>query len=349
MLSAILTLMSQHQVAKHRISWSRIWFLLAFLAFVAFAVARYLTGSAGTLFAVIAGTAYAALLPVQYLFVRAFCGDPAKLIWPHAIFPGLNIALSVFLVLNAEVNSASGVFNSDGSNLRWTAVLTLAVVSVALLYPGASLRRLWRARKAHRISGGRRAARHFNWLIVWCGSTVLIGLVSIAADLVELGGGLAAAIIAILSYGMLCLQLVILGLYVTRNARAFEAVAGKPADFSADAAELSRHLKQTHAYRQPGLSIERLAEQISWPAARLTAAVKASGSTHFNDYLNAWRIEDVVMTLESGSDSTLLDIALEAGFGSKTSFNDAFKKHMGVSPSAFRQSLTKGPDFAKSV
>ena len=43
--------------------------------------------------------------------------------------------------------------------------------------------------------------------------------------------------------------------------------------------------------------------------------------------------------LEAGSEATLLDLALEAGFASKATFNRAFVQRYGMSPSAYRARL----------
>lgn len=341
-LSAILIFTPKNAVGESRVSWSLVWFVLAFSAFLCFSVARQTTGPAALVLAGLAGTAYAALFPVQYLFVRDFVGDSAHRVWPHAALPVLNVLLSILLASLAEVDATDGVFSLVGISLRWMAYATLGGAAVAMLYPLAGLRRLLRARAAHRITGGARTARHFTWLIVWCCSTVAIALVAIGADIAELMGEASTFRVAIMTYGLLCAQLTILGIYVTRNGRAFEAVAGKPADFTADAAELARFLQTSKAYRQAGLSADKLAGQIGWTTTRLGAAIRTSGSSHFNDYINGWRVDDVAGAIRTGAFTTILDAAFDAGFGSKSSFNEAFKRRFGLSPSQFRDQVKTG-------
>ena len=43
--------------------------------------------------------------------------------------------------------------------------------------------------------------------------------------------------------------------------------------------------------------------------------------------------------IDAGRDDDLLDLALEAGFSSKASFNRAFRSAMGVTPSDYRRRL----------
>jgi AraC-like DNA-binding protein len=45
----------------------------------------------------------------------------------------------------------------------------------------------------------------------------------------------------------------------------------------------------------------------------------------------------------SMKEKSILDMAYEAGFKSKTTFNTIFKKHTGVTPSEFRKNLAEKP------
>jgi transcriptional regulator GlxA family with amidase domain len=49
------------------------------------------------------------------------------------------------------------------------------------------------------------------------------------------------------------------------------------------------------------------------------------------------RSEAVAASLRGGSEADLLSLALDAGFGSKASFNRAFQSKYGESPSSYRQ------------
>ena len=58
---------------------------------------------------------------------------------------------------------------------------------------------------------------------------------------------------------------------------------------------------------------------------------------NFNDFVNEKRAEAVITKLKKGEhvENTLLGIALDCGFNSKTTFNRAFKKHTGASPKQY--------------
>ncbi|UPT72306.1 MAG: helix-turn-helix domain-containing protein [Flavobacterium sp. JAD_PAG50586_2] len=62
--------------------------------------------------------------------------------------------------------------------------------------------------------------------------------------------------------------------------------------------------------------------------------------TSFPDYINQLRIKEAQYYLKHPdfSNYTLVAIGLEAGFASKTTFNNTFKKVTGMTPSEYKNS-----------
>ena len=58
---------------------------------------------------------------------------------------------------------------------------------------------------------------------------------------------------------------------------------------------------------------------------------------HFFDFINGHRIDFARDLLLTNPAQSILDILLASGFNSKSSFNTAFKKQVGMTPSAFRK------------
>jgi AraC-like DNA-binding protein len=56
----------------------------------------------------------------------------------------------------------------------------------------------------------------------------------------------------------------------------------------------------------------------------------------FNDYINQHRIEQIKWALQTDDYTNLTDLAFAAGFSSKATFNQSFKKATGMTPSEFR-------------
>jgi AraC-like DNA-binding protein len=58
---------------------------------------------------------------------------------------------------------------------------------------------------------------------------------------------------------------------------------------------------------------------------------------NFNDFVNQHRIEALLQKIAEGEHSiqTLISIALECGFNSKSTFNRAFKRATSLSPKEY--------------
>ena len=72
-----------------------------------------------------------------------------------------------------------------------------------------------------------------------------------------------------------------------------------------------------------------------------TQALNQGQQKNFYQLINEFRIEEVKqkMTSKGFEHYTLLGIALESGFNSKTSFNRIFKEITGLTPSEFKNSV----------
>jgi AraC-like DNA-binding protein len=64
---------------------------------------------------------------------------------------------------------------------------------------------------------------------------------------------------------------------------------------------------------------------------------------NFYDFVNMYRVEECKKHIKEDScrTKTLLEIAFECGFNSKSVFNDSFKKHTGITPSSYRKKLSR--------
>jgi AraC-like DNA-binding protein len=64
----------------------------------------------------------------------------------------------------------------------------------------------------------------------------------------------------------------------------------------------------------------------------------------FQEFLNSYRIKAAESMLldPAAGDRSILEIAYEAGFNSKSAFNAAFRRHRGMTPSDFRKSAEIG-------
>jgi AraC-like DNA-binding protein len=92
-------------------------------------------------------------------------------------------------------------------------------------------------------------------------------------------------------------------------------------------------------WRDPELSLERLAHHLGTNTAYLSRALNEGLGLSFNEAINRLRVDEICRRLALGvAPGELLEIAFAAGFSSKTSFNRSFKAQTGKTPSQFRAS-----------
>ncbi len=94
------------------------------------------------------------------------------------------------------------------------------------------------------------------------------------------------------------------------------------------------------AYRETGLSITALSEQLNTPEHRLRALINRKlGYRNFSAFLNRHRIAEARKKLTSPDDVDLpvLTIAMDLGYNSLPTFNRAFRAETGTTPSEYRR------------
>lgn len=108
------------------------------------------------------------------------------------------------------------------------------------------------------------------------------------------------------------------------------------------ASGLLRMMQEERAYRDPALSIGRLAAQLGVPEYRLRRHINDRlGFRNFAAYLADHRIAEAKTGLADPQqrDVSILTIALDTGFGSLPPFNRAFKAATGITPTAYRKAF----------
>jgi AraC-like DNA-binding protein len=105
--------------------------------------------------------------------------------------------------------------------------------------------------------------------------------------------------------------------------------------------KLVKHMEVEKPYRESDLVLSALAEQVDIPAHYLSQVINEKMNCSFLDFVNGYRVEEAKQMLHSVDyeNYTIIAVAYEAGFNSKTAFYSAFKKHAGETPSAFRKSV----------
>lgn len=105
--------------------------------------------------------------------------------------------------------------------------------------------------------------------------------------------------------------------------------------------KLKRYMIEEKPFLNPSLTIQDISENIQIPTRELSVLINHHLGQHFYDFVNTYRIESAMEILKDVTKSkvTILEILYEVGFNSKSSFNTAFKKHTGNTPTYYRNNL----------
>ncbi len=94
-------------------------------------------------------------------------------------------------------------------------------------------------------------------------------------------------------------------------------------------------------YLESDVSLAKLSIESGKSTQLISSVINQYARRNFNDYINFYRIQDAKIVLSSRESEkfTISSIAFDMGFSSLSSFNTAFKKFEGTTPSAYRKKV----------
>jgi AraC-like DNA-binding protein len=122
--------------------------------------------------------------------------------------------------------------------------------------------------------------------------------------------------------------------------RVHERVRREPAvsrEYVERVAERVQRELESGGYRDPALSLGTLAQRVSAHPNHLSLAINDVFGASMPSLLNRYRLQHFVSEIEQGAltQHTILDLAFDAGFPSKSTFNRVFKQCYGTAPSQY--------------
>lgn len=101
--------------------------------------------------------------------------------------------------------------------------------------------------------------------------------------------------------------------------------------------QLESFVQTNLSYENHTLSILDISTALNTHPKKISQVINQGYGLNFNDYINELRVEAVIRKLKEGEleKQNLLGIAIDAGFNSKSTFNRAFKKRVGMTPKEF--------------
>jgi AraC-like DNA-binding protein len=100
-------------------------------------------------------------------------------------------------------------------------------------------------------------------------------------------------------------------------------------------------MEREQPWKESELTLSDLAARLDSTPHKLSEVLNTQIGQTFYDFVNGYRVREVQRRITAGEARSLkiLALAMDAGFASKSTFNEAFKKHTRQTPSGFRQTV----------
>jgi AraC-like DNA-binding protein len=102
---------------------------------------------------------------------------------------------------------------------------------------------------------------------------------------------------------------------------------------------VQEHMRVHQAFRDNQLTLTRLAQAVGVSTHHLSEVLNQQEGKNFYQFVNEYRINDICEKMKADSNEKVLDLAMAAGFASKSTFNAVFKQLTGTTPTQYRKSL----------
>ncbi len=105
--------------------------------------------------------------------------------------------------------------------------------------------------------------------------------------------------------------------------------------------KILRYFQQYKPYLNDRLNLESLSKEIGISPRALSNIINSQFNSHFNDFVNKYRVDEVKMKLADPSLNhySSWGIGMDAGFSSKSVYYSVFKKATGISPAKYRKEI----------
>tara|TARA_R110002050_G_scaffold245168_1_gene382762 strand:- start:1428 stop:3749 length:2322 start_codon:yes stop_codon:yes gene_type:complete len=128
---------------------------------------------------------------------------------------------------------------------------------------------------------------------------------------------------------------------VSSKTRTYKKALLKPTLLERYRKELSKLMNSEFPFLDPFLTLRDLSEQMGIPANHMSQLLNQGFDKNFSEFVNTYRLNHFIEHIRKPENEhfTLLAVAYESGFNSKTVFNNFFKKVMGTTPSEYLKSI----------
>jgi AraC-like DNA-binding protein len=103
--------------------------------------------------------------------------------------------------------------------------------------------------------------------------------------------------------------------------------------------DVKQYMENEHAYKDNQLNLISLSELVGVSTHHLSEVLNQHEGKNFYQFVNDYRVNYVCEHLNKSNKPKIIELALDAGFSSKSTFNAVFKQFTGLSPTQYRQKI----------
>jgi AraC-like DNA-binding protein len=329
-------------------SWLAVWFLAQCVFCVCVLLGLAAPAHAALAALLVGQFALFVTWPAHYFYAASALGAsprPAR----HAALAAAVAVLVFALPILVPIRVEAGAMVTD-IYTPWLLLLPLTGFGVASLYPLGVLRLVKRRRESLKDQLSEVSVSDPSWLQVWAWSILAVNVGLILAFANSLAAGWSVNVHMAVILTMQVAHIAYVGQRgLTRPGVFFAPITSvqassqrQPVDrlmATEDYSQIQALLVNDKPHLLSNLTAEMLADRLGWGPERLTAALRHGGGVNFFDAINAARVREVQQLARKPANAhiSLLVLAHEAGFGSKSAFYDAFRRHAGCTPAEWRR------------
>ncbi|MEO9964545.1 MAG: helix-turn-helix domain-containing protein [Reichenbachiella sp.] len=257
------------------------------------------------------------------------------------------------------IRVAKGFINVGGDLPFQVRYWSLIMAFSACLYPLLCLFKLFKHRSIIENEFSNLQEKTLDWMRYW----IIIEFVAFWISFLIIIAGDFDMVERMTSFkviaGMIIVNVFVVGFFGVKQSNIFVGSGSDTIDSSADEKykssnlnliqedalmeRLTQEMKDNKHYLNPALNATDVAGILSITKHQLSQLINQKTNGNFYEFVNQYRLEEFKARVLSGEAErlSLLGLAFDCGFNSKSTFNHLFKKNEGTTPSAFRKNINE--------
>lgn len=300
--------------------------------------------------------------PVLYFYVRSLIELDFRFQLRDARHLIPFVAVAIFrLIYFPESISAETFEGREIKSVVW-GVIMMIVVSIVLYWIATVLLLLRHRKNILNFFSDRSEKRTLNWVPLFMLATLISHVLFFSGNfLTGLFSSLAAMNFWLQQFNMALLGYLLL-VFGLIQPIIFERKSGRPelivkelpttekyghSGLKTEAMEhlaerIIRYLSEEKSFTNPEYNLQTMMQDLELSQQHLSQTINEQLGKNFYQLINEYRVQEFKRLLQQpdAGQFTILSLAYEAGFNSKSSFNRVFKEITGQTPSQYQRSFT---------